>query len=180
MFLGLLSYYHNQVVSFLDPASLGGGAQTQFPGTLSCIHQKDGSDPGQIMLSKCHVRTKRKWKRWCTSRDSCCKVPSPQSPFAMMDRCCMTSDDVTSLSMYCNIWKKSRFFLPLTLIIELIWDIVKVHSCTKYWVHRSSVQSWERWQTYTHTHTHRRTGPILLPQPLTPEVKMYVQRRLGH
>ena len=33
-----------------------------------------------------------------------------------------------------------------------------------------TVQSWECWQTHTHTHTprahtHRRTGPILLPRP---------------
>ncbi len=81
-------------------------------------------------------------EHWHTSCDPCCKVPSPQSPFAMMDQHTQTiSTNIGSVG--------------------------------------STVQSWERWQTdrHTHTHSHRRTGRILLPRPQTLEVKtIYVKR----
>ncbi len=50
-------------------------------------------------------------ERWRTSRDPCCKVPSPQSPFAMMDRHTQTngSDSVTLTAYYICI--RSHFMI---------------------------------------------------------------------
>ncbi len=93
------------------------------------------------------------WRQMTSGDVKWCHIPSP-------------SFLVWSLSMYYNLWKKSDFqtcdleLWPLTLIIELIRDIVKVHSCTKYWVRRSNgsvVRALTDTHTHTHTHTHRET-----------------------
>ena len=62
----------------------------------------------------------------------------------------------------------------MTLTIKFIQDIVKVHPCTKYWVRRSNgpvVRALADRHTHTHRRKDRRPGPILLPRPLTREVK---------
>ncbi len=55
-----------------------------------------------------------------------------------------------------------------TLTFELIQDIVKVNVCTKFWVCTSNGSA-VRELTDAHTHTHRQTGPISYPRPLTRE-----------
>ncbi len=46
-----------------------------------------------VTLSPLQMKTPERWR---TSRDPCCKVPSPQSPIAMMDRHTQTSGFYTS------------------------------------------------------------------------------------
>ena len=54
----------------------------------------------------------------------------------------------------------------MTLTFELIQDIVKVNACTKFWVRTSNGSAVRE---LIDAHTHRQTGPILYPRPLTQE-----------
>ena len=63
----------------------------------------------------------------------------------------------------------------MTFIFKLDLDIVKVHTYTEIWVHRSNgsavrVLTDEQTDTQTDRYTERQTGPILLHRPLTREV----------
>ena len=71
-----------------------------------------------------------------------------------------------------GVWQS--LIITMTLTTELGRDIMKVHPHTKICVHTSNglavrALSYTELQTDRHTHTH--TGPILLPRPLTREVK---------
>ncbi len=69
---------------------------------------------------------------------------------------------------------------PMTLTFEVIRDIIKVNASTKF-RDRMSNGSAGRALTdeHTHTQTHRRTGPIPYPQPLTREGKCIVEQEIG-
>ncbi len=82
-----------------------------------------------------------------------------------------------------NVVHRINFFLlsdlelwPLTLIIKLVWPIIKVNYCTNFCAipsNSSSVRALTNWQTDTQTDKHTRL--ILLPRPLTREVIKYSQ-----
>ena len=91
----------------------------------------DKDDVGRCNLLKYNKRWKNFWhkyilicflsyinmktpERWRTSRDPCCKVPSPQSPIAMMDRHTQTNgSDSNTLTAY-YIYTKSHFMISRT------------------------------------------------------------------
>ncbi len=70
-------------------------------------------------------------ERWCMSRDPCCNVPSPKSPF----------------------WACSGQIRMSCSVVRALTD--------------------------THAHTHTHTDPILLPRPLTREVKI-IHHHMSH
>ncbi len=84
---------------------------------------------------------------------------------------------VTSYAMVMNLYrpthqkvKKSCFSTwrpwPMTLTLELIRDIIKVHPSTKFKVCMSNGSAG---RALTDRHTDAQTGPILYPRPLTRE-----------
>ena len=69
-----------------------------------------------------------------------------------------------------NVFQPSDLDIwPMTLTFELIRDIVKVNPSTKFWVCTSNGSAR---RVLTDKHTHRCTGPILYPRPLTREGKI--------
>ena len=84
-------------------------------------------------------------------------------------------------SIQTKAWK-SHFLTswpwPLTLIIELVQDAIKVNSPGQFLCPYVKFFDHERAYRQTHAQTDRKTGPILLPRLLTRKVKNYCQLKM--